>query len=259
MELRAVQALRLPRDRRAQGAYPIVLQDLTAVAVCHVARVRQHIAPFGPGRARLRPAWAGGLAVSSVCSVMKRDACAALISPPRPSMIASSSIPSPVGSRMASWSAMAGPSRRPKRRISLNAASICWPPPVRLCGRWPVRFRWRVSSSAIGWKTTTQTTPINTLLTPAHELPIIGLSGLLQLCRVVQKLRAAHAPKPEGGSVACPIVQGASFPPVANVSGTHAVGAIATTDAQSLTGAVESAVGATTPEYSYQSRGGQRR
>jgi hypothetical protein len=44
------------------------------------------------------------------------------------------------------------------------------------------------------------------------------------------------------------------IPPVANVSGTHAVGAIATTDAQSLTRAVESAVGATTPESSYQSQ-----
>ena len=32
----------LHRNRQAQGAYPIVLQDSTAIAVCHIARVRQH-------------------------------------------------------------------------------------------------------------------------------------------------------------------------------------------------------------------------
>ena len=42
LELRAVLALRLHRNRHAPGAYPIVLQDATAVAVCHVARARQH-------------------------------------------------------------------------------------------------------------------------------------------------------------------------------------------------------------------------
>jgi hypothetical protein len=42
VELRALLALRLHRNRQAQGTYPIVLQDSTAVAVCHVARVRQH-------------------------------------------------------------------------------------------------------------------------------------------------------------------------------------------------------------------------
>ena len=42
VELRALLALMLYRNRQAQGAYPIVLQDSTAVAVCHVARVRQH-------------------------------------------------------------------------------------------------------------------------------------------------------------------------------------------------------------------------
>jgi IS5 family transposase len=42
VELRALLALRLHRNRQAQGAYPIVLQDSTTIAVCHVARVRQH-------------------------------------------------------------------------------------------------------------------------------------------------------------------------------------------------------------------------
>jgi DDE family transposase len=42
VELRALLALRLHRNRQAQGAYPIVLQDSTALAVCHVARARQH-------------------------------------------------------------------------------------------------------------------------------------------------------------------------------------------------------------------------
>lgn len=42
VELRALLALMLHRNRQAQGAYPIVLQDSSAVAVCHVARARQH-------------------------------------------------------------------------------------------------------------------------------------------------------------------------------------------------------------------------
>ncbi len=42
MELRALLALWLHRNRQAQGAYPIVLQDSTAIAVCHIARVHQH-------------------------------------------------------------------------------------------------------------------------------------------------------------------------------------------------------------------------
>jgi Transposase DDE domain len=42
VELRAVLALILHRNRQAQGPYPIVLQDSTAIAVCHVARARQH-------------------------------------------------------------------------------------------------------------------------------------------------------------------------------------------------------------------------
>lgn len=41
-ELRALLALMLHRNRQAQGAYPIVLQDSTALAVCHIARERQH-------------------------------------------------------------------------------------------------------------------------------------------------------------------------------------------------------------------------
>ena len=41
VELRAMLALRLPRTRHAQGAYPIVRQDSTALAVCQVARARQ--------------------------------------------------------------------------------------------------------------------------------------------------------------------------------------------------------------------------
>lgn len=41
VELRALLALMLYRNRQAQGAYPIVLQDSTAIAVCHVARARQ--------------------------------------------------------------------------------------------------------------------------------------------------------------------------------------------------------------------------
>jgi hypothetical protein len=35
-------ALTLHRNRQAQGAYPIVRQDSTAVAVCHVAQARRH-------------------------------------------------------------------------------------------------------------------------------------------------------------------------------------------------------------------------
>ena len=42
VELRALLALILHRNRQAQGPYPIVLQDLTAIAVCHVARAGQH-------------------------------------------------------------------------------------------------------------------------------------------------------------------------------------------------------------------------
>ena len=42
MELRALVALMRQRNRQVQGAYPIVLQDSTAIAVCHVARARQH-------------------------------------------------------------------------------------------------------------------------------------------------------------------------------------------------------------------------
>jgi hypothetical protein len=42
VELRALLALILHRNRQAQGPYPIVLQDSTAIAVCHVARARQH-------------------------------------------------------------------------------------------------------------------------------------------------------------------------------------------------------------------------
>ena len=42
VELRALLALVLHRNRHAQGEYPIVLQDSTAIAVCHIARVRQH-------------------------------------------------------------------------------------------------------------------------------------------------------------------------------------------------------------------------
>jgi hypothetical protein len=41
-ELRAVGALSLQRNRPAQGPYPIVLPDSTAMAVCHVARARPH-------------------------------------------------------------------------------------------------------------------------------------------------------------------------------------------------------------------------
>ena len=41
-ELRALLALMLPRNRQAQSAYPLVLQDSTAIAVCQVARARQH-------------------------------------------------------------------------------------------------------------------------------------------------------------------------------------------------------------------------
>jgi hypothetical protein len=40
--LRALLALLRPRNRQAQGAYPIVLPDSTAIALCPVARARQH-------------------------------------------------------------------------------------------------------------------------------------------------------------------------------------------------------------------------
>jgi hypothetical protein len=42
VELRALLSLILARNRLAQGPYPIVLQDSTAIAVCPVARARQH-------------------------------------------------------------------------------------------------------------------------------------------------------------------------------------------------------------------------
>jgi hypothetical protein len=42
VEVRALLTLVLQRNRRAQGPYPIVLQDSTALAVCHIARVAQH-------------------------------------------------------------------------------------------------------------------------------------------------------------------------------------------------------------------------
>jgi hypothetical protein len=42
IELRAVLALTLHRNRQAQGAYPMVRQDSTAVAGCPVARARQY-------------------------------------------------------------------------------------------------------------------------------------------------------------------------------------------------------------------------
>ena len=42
VELRALLTLILHRHRQAQGPYPIVLQDSTAIEVCHVARARQH-------------------------------------------------------------------------------------------------------------------------------------------------------------------------------------------------------------------------
>jgi len=42
IELRALLALVLHRNRHAQGRYPMVLQDWTAIAVCHVARAGQH-------------------------------------------------------------------------------------------------------------------------------------------------------------------------------------------------------------------------
>jgi len=41
-ELRALLALFLHRNRQGQGAYPIVLQDSTAITGCHVARAREH-------------------------------------------------------------------------------------------------------------------------------------------------------------------------------------------------------------------------
>jgi Transposase DDE domain len=41
IELRALVALRLHRNRQVQGPYPIVRQDSTALAVCHIARARQ--------------------------------------------------------------------------------------------------------------------------------------------------------------------------------------------------------------------------
>src|SRR5581483_5942567 len=42
VELRALLALILHRNRQTQGPYPIVRQDSTAIAVCPVARARQH-------------------------------------------------------------------------------------------------------------------------------------------------------------------------------------------------------------------------
>jgi hypothetical protein len=42
VELRALLALMRHRNRQGQSPYPIVLQDSTAIAVCHVARAHQH-------------------------------------------------------------------------------------------------------------------------------------------------------------------------------------------------------------------------
>ena len=42
VELRALLTLVLHRNRQAQGPYPIVRQDSTALAVCHIARTLQH-------------------------------------------------------------------------------------------------------------------------------------------------------------------------------------------------------------------------
>jgi IS5 family transposase len=42
VELRALLALVLYRNRQTQGTHPIVLQDSTAIEVCHIARARQH-------------------------------------------------------------------------------------------------------------------------------------------------------------------------------------------------------------------------
>lgn len=42
IELRALLALMLHRNRQTQGTYPLVLQDSTAIKVCHVARAHQH-------------------------------------------------------------------------------------------------------------------------------------------------------------------------------------------------------------------------
>gem|GEM_PF-6321596 len=86
----------------------------------------------------------------------------------------------------------------------------------------------------------------------------MGLSGLLQLCQVVQKLRAAHKAEHEGGSLSCPIPHGASLPPVVNVCGPPAVGTIAAPDAPSPSAAVESAGGAPTRSPLTQRQGGQR-
>jgi hypothetical protein len=42
VELRALLALGPHRNHQAQHAYPVVLQDSTAIAICHVARAGQH-------------------------------------------------------------------------------------------------------------------------------------------------------------------------------------------------------------------------
>jgi hypothetical protein len=42
VELWTLLALILHRNRQAQGSYPILLQDSTAIAVCHIARAQQH-------------------------------------------------------------------------------------------------------------------------------------------------------------------------------------------------------------------------
>ena len=42
VELRTLLALGPHRNHQAQHAYPIVLQDSTALAICHVTRAGQH-------------------------------------------------------------------------------------------------------------------------------------------------------------------------------------------------------------------------
>lgn len=79
VKLCARLALMLHCNRQAHGPYPIVRQDSTAIAVCHVWPEPSNIGCFGTGLGSRKMAWASGTASNPTYSVMKRGGSAALI------------------------------------------------------------------------------------------------------------------------------------------------------------------------------------
>lgn len=72
VELRALLALLLHRNRQAQGASPRVLQDSTVLAGCHIARERQY-RTFQQGPRKSKNG-IGGRGSSATSSATKPDA-----------------------------------------------------------------------------------------------------------------------------------------------------------------------------------------